>query len=319
MDKKALILGISGQDGAYLSKFLVTKGYTVVGTTRKFNSSSIENIARLGISEELKIIEFSASSPKNVKALLENVQPDEIYNLASVSSVSLSYNDPLNTFNSIVSNTLNILNSILELGLNTKFYTSSSAEIFGNKETSVADEQSTFAPVSPYAVGKASSNFVVDLYRSAYGIFACTGIMFNHESPLRPPTFVTRKIVDYIRAVEAGNCSGPLNLGDLSVKRDWGWAPEYVEAMWRMLAHDEPMDYVVATGVSQTLEELVNTMFSMANLQWQDYVEVDKNLYRKGESKYSIGCYARAQKNLNWQPKVVGEKVAEKLYAGSYY
>ena len=319
MTKTALICGISGQDGSYLAKLLIEKGYNVWGTSRDIETRSFVGLSRLGILDNVQLRSMSPSDFSNVWQVFSEIQPDEVYNLAGQSSVALSFSQPIQTMDSISNTTLNQLEAIRQLGLNAKFYNAGSGEIFGNITGIAADENTQFSPQSPYAVAKASSSWLVSVYRSSYGIHACTGILFNHESPFRHERFVTKKIVEFARMAAGGRQNITLKLGDLSVCRDWGWAPEYVEAMWLMLNQQEPQDLVISTGISQTLKEFTITVFEAAGLDWERYVVSDPLLFRPSDPAATVGNSSKARRVLNWQPVVVGKDVARKMYMNDFY
>ena len=254
--KKALICGVSGQDGAYLAKFLLDKGYVVCGTSRDAQMSSFHNLARLGIRNRINLESVAINDFRSVSQVLMKIQPDEVYNLAGQSSVGLSFQQPVETLDSISVGTLNFLEAIRFYSKPIKFYNAGSSECFGDTGGTPADESTPFRPRSPYAVAKSAAFWEVANYREAYGIFACSGILFNHESPLRPERFVTKKIVAAACRIASG-CNEKLYLGNISIQRDWGWAPEYIEAMWLMMQQGTPDDFVIATGrvtVSKSLQ-----------------------------------------------------------------
>ncbi|MCS6791575.1 MAG: GDP-mannose 4,6-dehydratase [Oscillatoriaceae bacterium SKYG93] len=300
--KKALICGISGQDGAYLAKLLLSKGYIVCGTSRDAEISSFRNLLRLGIREEVKLESMSLTDFRSVLQVLTKIQPDEVYNLAGQSSVGLSFEQPVETLESIATGTLNLLEAIRFTGGHVKLYNAGSSECFGDTGDKAADENTPFRPRSPYAVAKAAAFWEVANYREAYGLFACSGILYNHESPLRPERFVTQKIVAAACRIARGS-KEKLHLGDISVKRDWGWAPEYVEAMYLMLQQEQPDDYVIATGESHSLEEFVATAFSYVGLDWREHVVTDTSLYRPTDIACGRGNPAKAKEKLGWQAK----------------
>lgn len=300
--KKALICGISGQDGAYLAKLLLSKGYIVCGTSRDAEISSFRNLLRLGIREEVKLESMSLTDFRSVLQVLTKIQPDEVYNLAGQSSVGLSFEQPVETLESIATGTLNLLEAIRYTGGHVKLYNAGSSECFGDTGDKAADENTPFRPRSPYAVAKAAAFWEVANYREAYGLFACSGILYNHESPLRPERFVTQKIVAAACRIARGS-KEKLHLGDISVKRDWGWAPEYVEAMYLMLQQEQPDDYVIATGESHSLEEFVATAFSYVGLDWREHVVTDTSLYRPTDIACGRGNPAKAKEKLGWQAK----------------
>ena len=316
MSEKALIVGISGQDGAYLANLLISKGYEVWGTSRDVQNNTFDNLKTLGVFDKVKLRSMVLDELKNVWEVFEEVNPDQIYSLAGQSSVGLSFLEPKCTIDSIFKATLNQLEVIRQLCPNVRFYNAGSSEIYGNANILPSNENSQFFPVSPYGVAKASSTLLVKLYRECYNIFACTGILFNHESPLRQEHFVTRKITEFVRQIQEDPSynNGQLILGDLSIIRDWGWAPEYVEAMWKMLNKDSPSDYVIATGVEQSLKEFMISVFDCAGLDWQDYVVSDSNLFRSSDPKKTVGDPSNANKLLGWKPKTIGSEVARKLY-----
>jgi GDPmannose 4,6-dehydratase len=298
--KKALITGISGQDGAYLAKLLLDKGYEVYGTARDAQMASFANIERLGIRNQVQMLSMAPNDFRSVLHALTKAEPDEVYNLAGQSSVGLSFEQPVETLESISHGTLNLLEVIRFLQRPIRFYNAGSSECFGDTGGAAADEATPFHPRSPYAVAKAAAHWTVANYREAYNLFACTGILFNHESPLRPPRFVTRKIISTACRI-AGGSGERLNLGNISIARDWGFAPEYVDAMWRMLQQEKPEDYLIATGETNTLEQFVETTFQTLNLDWHDHVSVDTSLLRPSEIMVSRGNPAKAFKQLGWQ------------------
>lgn len=298
--KKALICGVSGQDGSYLAKLLLEKGYVVCGTSRDAQVSSFRNLLRLGIREKVQYESLVPTDFRSVLQVISKVEPDEIYNLAGQTSVGLSFEQPVETLESIATGTLNFLEAIRFTGAPIKFYNAGSSECFGDIGDRPADENTPFRPRSPYAVAKSTAFWQVANYREAYDIFACSGILFNHESPLRPTRFVTQKIVSAACAIAKGS-QDKLRLGNISVKRDWGWAPEYVEAMYLMLQQDQPDDYVIATGQSYALEEFVIDAFHAAGLNWQDHVVTDNSLLRPTDLAVSKGNPSKAKEKLGWQ------------------
>jgi len=296
---RALVCGVSGQDGAYLAKLLLGKGYEVYGTSRDAQVSTFSNLKELGVYSEVIVLSLAVNDFRSVLQVLHEVEPDEVYNLAGQTSVGLSFGQPVETMDSISGGTLNFLEAIRFLGKPIKFYNACSSECYGDTGLAGADEMTPFRPCSPYAVAKASSFWLVDNYRKAYEIFACSGILFNHESPLRPSRFVTRKIVSTACRIAAGS-DERLSLGNLEIKRDWGWAPDYVEAMWLMLQKEEPSDYVIATGASHSLSDFVELTFAYLDLDWKKYVDFDSALLRPVDIKYSCGNIAKAKRELGW-------------------
>ena len=299
--KRALICGVSGQDGAYLARLLMEKGYAVYGSSRDAQMSSFRNLARLDILDKVNLESVAVNDFRSVLQALMKIQPDEIYNLAGQSSVGLSFQQPVETLESISVGTLNFLEAIRFAGRPIRFYNAGSSECFGDINN-VADETTPFAPRSPYAVAKAAAFWEVANYREAYGLFACSGILFNHESPLRPERFVTKKIVAAACRIAAGRPE-KLHLGNIAIRRDWGWAPEYVEAMWLMLQQDKPEDFVIATGESHSLEEFVETAFSAVSLNWRDHVLLDPGLLRPTDLAAGRGNPAKARVRLGWQAR----------------
>ena len=297
--KKALICGVSGQDGAYLAQLLLGKGYAVYGTSRDAQIGTFRNLDRLGIISNVKVMSMAINDFRSVLQVIDRVKPDEIYNLSGQSSVALSFDQPVETLESLAIGTLNLLEGIRFMGLNSRLYSAGSSECFGDTGNSPADEATPFRPRSPYAVAKATAYWEVANYREAYGLFACTGILFNHESPLRPERFVTQKIVRAACRIAAG-CPERLRLGNLFVQRDWGWAPEYVVAMWLMLQKDVPEDFVIATGETNSLENFVSIAFSSVGLKWRDHVDIDTSLLRPSDLKMSSADPTLAKQKLGW-------------------
>ena len=313
-NKTALIFGISGQDGSYLAQLLLKKGYTVVGTSRDAQMSSFVNLRKLGIYDQVEVLSASLGDFRSVLQALKYAGPDEIYNLAGQSSVGLSFDQPVETFESIGIGTLNLLESIRFMDNGARLYNASSSECFGNTEGIPATEETPFRPRSPYAVAKAAAFWEVANYREAYGLFACSGILFNHESPLRPERFVTQKIVAAACRIAEGS-GEKLRLGNTSVQRDWGWAPEYVEAMWLMLQQDKPEDFIVATGATYALQDLVQEVFACLELDWQDHVELNPDLLRPTDIMVSLANPAKAEQKLGWKARFVMPDVAGMMVA----
>lgn len=298
--KKALISGISGQDGAYLARLLLGKGYRVFGTARDAQMASFKNLETLGIRQQVTLFSMALNDFRSVLQTLSRVEPDEVYNLAGQSSVGLSFEQPVETLESISIGTLNLLEVIRFLQLPIRLYSAGSSECFGDTSGAPADETTPFHPRSPYAVAKATAHWEVANYREAYKLFACTGILFNHESPLRPERFVTRKIISAACRIAAGS-GEKLQLGNISIARDWGLASEYVDAMWRMLQQETPVDYVIATGETNTLEVFVAETFAQLDLDWQEHVSTDPSLLRPSEIMVSRGNPGKAGKDLGWR------------------
>ena len=317
MQKKALICGISGQDGAYLARSLLKKGYQICGTSRDAQMSPFTNLKRLGIKEKISLESVALNDFRSVLQVLIKFEPDEIYNLAGQSSVGLSFQQPVETLESIATGTLNFLEAIRFTGAPIRFYNAGSSECFGDIGDCAADEQTPFRPRSPYAVAKAAAYWEIANYREAYGLYACSGILFNHESPLRPPRFVTQKIIQAACQIAQGH-ELTLSLGNMSIQRDWGWAPDYVEAMYLMLQQEHPDDYVIATGESYSLESFVDKAFSYVGLNWQDHVVSDPKLLRPTDLAVSRGNPSKAKNQLNWRPnykmpEIIPMMISEKL------
>jgi GDPmannose 4,6-dehydratase len=296
--KKALIIGVSGQDGAYLADLLLKKGYEVHGTSRDHEVGSFSNLRRLGIRDKVKLGSMVTSDFRSVLTALQKSDADEIYNLAGQTSVGMSFLYPVETFDSILIGTMNILECIRLLNKPVKFYNAGSSEVFGNTDTP-ATEDTHYSPRSPYATAKAAAHYAVANYRDAYDLFACTGILFNHESPLRPQRFVTSKIVSTAVRIANGS-SETLTLGNMNICRDWGWAPDYVEAMWKILQLSEPEDFVIATGEAQTLQDFVSYVFEELGLNWCEHVKSDASLYRPSDVDRSLGNPIKAAQKLGW-------------------
>lgn len=309
---KALICGVGGQDGAYLAQLLLDRGYEVWGTSRDAQITNFHNLEVLRIRQRVSLCSMAPTDFRSVLTVLTRCMPDEVYFLAGQSSVGLSFEQPVETLESITVGTLNMLEAIRFLGGKIKLYHASSSECFGDVGRTPANERTPFHPRSPYAVAKASAHWMVANYRDAYGLFACSGILFNHESPLRPSRFVTRKIVDAAIRIAEGS-DEKLTLGRLDIARDWGWAPEYVDAMWRMMQQDLPVDYVIATGVAVSLEEFVRHVFENVGLDWHDHVTTDTGFYRPSDIDWSQGDASRAKKGLDWEPQIKMPKLAKLL------
>lgn len=311
----ALIAGISGQDGAYLAQFLLARGYRVCGTSRDGGGHALRNLERLGIRDQLAISSMMPSDFRSVLHAVSATKPDEIYNLSGQSSVALSFEQPVETLESISTATLNFLEVIRYLGRDIRFYNAGSSECFGNTADAAADETTNFSPRSPYAMAKAAAFWQVANYRDAYKLFACSGILFNHESPLRQERYVTQKIARAAARIADGS-SEKLQLGNLDIARDWGWAPEYVDAMWRMLQQDTPKDFVIATGQSITLAEFAERAFAAVNLDWRDHVRTSDELLRPSDILTSRANPERASRELGWQAvSDVGDVVASMVAA----
>lgn len=312
--KRALICGVSGQDGAYLSKFLLDKGYEVFGTSRDAERSDFAKLRRLGIRERVTTLSLAPTEFRGVLEVLSRVEPDEIYSLAGQSSVGLSFEQPVETFDSIGVGVLNLLEAIRLRKAPVRFYNACSGECFGDTGEKGADENTPFRPRSPYAVAKAAAFWQVANYREGYRLHAVSGLLFNHDSPLRPIRFVTGKVIAAANRIARGSAE-KLHLGDLAIRRDWGWAPEYVEAMWRILQNDDPRDYVIATGVSHSLEEFVAETFGQLGLDWRESVVQNPALFRPTDVRMGCGNPAKARREIDWRARFGMRDVIREMLA----
>lgn len=310
--KTALICGVSGQDGAYLAEFLLSKGYSVIGTSRDAQTNDFSNLKRLGIHDRVKTLSMTSTDFRSVLQVLTQTEPDEIYNLAGQTSVGLSFELPVETYESITVGTLNLLEAIRFSGSTARLYNAGSGECFGETNGEPADENRAFRPRSPYATAKAAAQWTVTNYRESYNIHACTGILFNHESPLRPTRFVTRKVVSTACAIAAGTAT-TLTLGNIDIRRDWGWAPDYVEAMWMMLQIPEAEDFVIATGECNSLRNFCQTTFEILGLELSDHLRCRESLLRPSDIGANRGDPTKARTKLHWEAKVNFREVIERL------
>lgn len=298
MSKRALITGITGQDGAYLSKYLLTKGYEVKGIVRRLSENSLYGLTYLGIQEEIELIECDLTDFSQVVKILSSIRPDEIYNLAAQSSVSLSFQQPIGTINFNIISVLNLLETIRIVNPSIKFYQASSSEMFGKTVHLPISENSVIHPLSPYAISKASAHWTTINYREAYGLFTTCGILFNHESYLRSTNFFVKKVLqDSIRIKK--NEKATLNVGNIEIKRDFGYAPKYVEAMWKMMSIDKPDDYIICSGVSVLLRDIILHIFKNLSIP-EERLIVDKSLYRPTDIEDIYGAPYKAKVMLNW-------------------
>jgi len=310
--KTALICGISGQDGSYLAQLLLNKSYRVVGTSRDAQVSSFQNLNSLGIRQEVQFESMALNDFRSVLQVVNKVKPDEIYNLAGQTSVGLSFEQPVETMESIAVGTLNLLEVIRFTQQPIKLYNAGSSECFGDTGDRSADEETAFRPRSPYAVSKAAAFWEVANYREAYSLYACSGILFNHDSPLRPKRFVTQKIVLAACRIAVGKLD-KLVLGDISIQRDWGWAPDYVEAMYKMMQLDQPEDFVIATGEMHKLQDFVAAVFAYFGLDWQNYVISDRRFFRLTDIASSCGNPQKAKLTLNWEARYKMQAIAKMM------
>ncbi len=307
MQKKALITGITGQDGSYLAELLLGKGYEVHGIIRRassFNTGRLESVySDPHVSQtRLKLHYGDLSDGSGLSRLLEQIQPDEIYNLAAQSHVRVSFDAPEYTTDVTATGTVRLLEAVRQVGLHARIYQASSSEMYGRVQDIPQTEQTPFYPRSPYGCSKVYSYWISVNYRESYGMHVSNGILFNHESPRRGATFVTRKITRAVAHIAAG-LQKKLYMGNLDAKRDWGYAKEYVEAMWIMLQQDQPDDYVIATNETHSVREFLELAFAKVNLNWQEFVEIDERYYRPAEVDLLIGDYSKAKQKLGWSPK----------------
>ncbi|MFB2935242.1 GDP-mannose 4,6-dehydratase [Aerosakkonemataceae cyanobacterium BLCC-F154] len=310
MTKTALITGVTGQDGYYLSRLLLQKGYRVVGLVLPQRQS---NLAKLGsLVNKLEVYAVDMTDTKVLSGLLEQVKPQEIYNLAAPSFIPDSWDDPLGTLDLVTGTAIRLLTAVRQTGLAIRFYQASSSEMFGKVDCSPQDENTPFRPMNPYAAAKLHAHWTTVHHREYYNLFACSGILYNHESPRRSPQFVTRKVCLGVAAIKLG-ISDRLEIGNLDAKRDWGYAGDYVEAMWLMLQQKQPEDYVIGTGKLHSVKELVATAFESVGLDWTRYVVVNPNLVRPDEHFLLVANSTKAKQKLKWQPQLSLEKLLEKM------
>ncbi len=311
--KTALITGVTGQDGSYLAEFLLSKGYKVVGLKRRSSEISTSRIDHLFGDPNFLVEYYNLNDCSRAWQLLIKYKPDEVYNLAAQSHVRVSFETTEETVSSIVMGTLHLLNGIKEIVPEAKFYQASSSEMYGDNWEFPFNEESALKPVSPYACAKVCAHHLTRNYREGYGLHASSGILFNHESPRRGETFVTRKITRAAVAIKAG-LQDKLYLGNLDAKRDWGFAGDYVQAMWLMLQQEYADDYVIATGQTHSVKEFLEYVFEIAGLDIDKHVEIDERLFRPTEVPYLLGDSSKAQKTLGWKPTVDLKELAKMMY-----
>jgi GDPmannose 4,6-dehydratase len=311
-NKTALICGVSGQDGSYLAKYLLEKNYKVIGTSRDSDLNKFNNLKYLGIRDLISLTSMSLKDFRSVLQVISKYSPDEIYNLSGQTSVGHSFLQPIETYESITLGTLNLLEAVRFTNKNIKIYNAGSSEVFGNILQEPATELTRFMPRSPYAVAKAASYWQVENYRNAYDLFACTGLLFNHESILRPDRFVTHKIIKTAKSIHDG-IENKLVLGNINIERDWGWAPEYVNAMWKMLQLKNPTDFVIATGYSYSLREFIDKVFQKFNLDYRNHIIIDKNLFRPLDIVISRANPQKANDILGWKSETSFEQLIDIL------
>ncbi len=301
--KNVLITGITGQDGAYLAQFLLDKNYEVYGTYRRVSTPNFWRLQHLEIFDKINLIPAELIDAGSINEAIKISEPDEIYNLAAQSFVSASFEQPIGTGAITGLSVTRILEAIRQINPGIKFYQASTSELFGKGNDTFQNENTPFSPSSPYAAAKLYSYWMTKIYREGYNLFACNGILFNHESPLRGLEFVTRKISNGVAKIALG-IEKDLTLGNLDAKRDWGYAQDYVESMWLMLQQDKSDDYVIATNETHSVKEFVELAFEIAGLDWQKYVKVDKRFFRPLDVEFLLGDYSKAKKKLLWEPKV---------------
>ena len=316
VSKTALIAGVTGQDGAYLARHLLQQGYQVVGTSRDSQACNTSRLERLGILQDVDLRSLAPNDFRSVLKTLTVTAPDEIYNLAGQTSVGLSFEQPVECMESIAGGTLNFLESLRYLGLPSRFFSAGSSECFGDTGLQAANEVSVFQPRSPYAVAKSAAFWQVANYREAYGLYCCTGVLANHESPLRPSRFVTQKIISTVLAIKAG-AQQYLRLGNIDIWRDWGWAPEYVQAMHLMLQQDIPADFIIATGITNSLRDFVDAAFAAVGLNSSDHLQTDSTLLRPSDLKYSAMDPTRIDSALGWKASLGLPEIIERMMEGS--
>jgi GDPmannose 4,6-dehydratase len=316
MPHTALITGITGQDGAYLARHLLELGYRVVGASRDAQSCDISRLRLLGIQEDVELISLAPNDFRSVLKALASLELDEIYNLAGQTSVGLSFEQPVECMESIAGGTLNFLEVLRYLDAPTRLFSAGSSECFGDTKQEPANESTAFQPRSPYAVAKSTAFWQVANYREAYGIFCCTGILANHESPLRPQRFVTQKIIEGVQRIQRGE-SQELRLGNLDIWRDWGWAPEYVVAMHQMLQTPKANDYLIASGHTTSLREFVRLAFAAAELKAEPYLVSDATFLRPSDLKYSTMDPSLIEADLGWKANITLAEIVQRMYEGS--
>lgn len=313
--KRAIIIGITGQDGAYLAKLLLEKGYSVVGITRDSLDFKSINLRYLGIDSEIEVIELSTPNKEKILKIIKKVKPSEIYNLAAQSSVSYSFIDPFSTLDYNISSVLYWLECIKIFDQGIKFYHASSSEMFGNVPPIDLPlrESLIFKPASPYGISKAAAHWLALNYRETNEIFSSCGILFNHESPLRGANYVVKKIINSVVKIKLGINAGPLRLGNIQIKRDWGYAPDYVNAMWLIMQYKEPSDFLICSGNVWSLSELVSYVFDLLQLDREQYVILDKSLFRPIDLEIIYGDNSKAKDLLGWNYNLTNESLIQKL------
>ena len=322
MTKLALVTGVTGQDGSYLAELLLSKSYQVIGLHRRSSTNNFERIQSILHHHNFHLEEFDLTDPSGTSFIIDKYKPDELYNLAAQSHVGTSFKQPSTTFEIDAVGVINILESIRQFSAKTRLYQASTSEMFGKNYSTDSttglkyqDENTAFLPQSPYGVAKLASHRMIQIYREAYNIYCCSGILFNHESPRRGENFVTRKITKYLGQLVNKQIpfTTKLKLGNLEACRDWGHARDYVEAMWLMLQQDKADDFVISSGETHSIKEFLNAAFGLFNLDYEQFVEIDPDLYRPAEVEYLKGNSQKALNKLSWSPKISFEKLVEDM------
>tara|TARA_Y100001970_G_scaffold188729_1_gene229547 strand:- start:31403 stop:32356 length:954 start_codon:yes stop_codon:yes gene_type:complete len=312
MKKTALICGVGGQDGAYLSQLLIKKNYSVYGTSRDCQRNYFDSLKKLNIKSKINLISMDPKNFDSVVTVIKSIKPTEIYYFSAQSSVSLSFQKPVDTLESITLGILNILEVCRTVDFPVRIYNASSSECFGDTSDQPASEKTPFNPMSPYAIARSTGHKFVESYRNGYNLFAVNGICFNHESSLRNERFVTQKIISTVNKISAGS-KEKLYLGRIDISRDWGWAPEYVVAMWKMLQQDNPNDYIIATGQTSTLKEFIDIAFSQKKLNWKDHVLQKEEFMRPNDLTVSSADPSKIINELGWEPKILLNEIIKKM------
>ena len=308
--KKALITGITGQDGSYLAELLLSKGYEVHGIIRE--KYPVDSVNLSIVQRKVSVYAIDIANYSAIRELISSMKPDEIYHLAAQSNVAASFNDEIGTLDVNINSTHCILSSVKETSPRSKFYFAASSEMFGRALSGPQNEKTPFNPVSPYGISKVTGFYLTRMFREAYGIFACSGILFNHESPRRGAAFVTRRITQAVARIKSG-AQKELTLGNLTIARDWGFAPDYVRAMWLMLQQDVPDDYVIGTGESHTIKEFLTIAFSRAGLDWEQFVKSDSSLFRPIDIITMLADNTKARTVLKWAPTISFKELVERM------
>lgn len=307
-----MITGITGQDGAFLSKLLIDKGYRVCGIVSKLKRTRLKNLEYLGIVDHIELNKINLLNRNEIDHFISQIKPDEIYNLAAQSSVAVSFQNPYDTFDFNIRSSMNLLDAVRTVSPSTRFYQASSSEMYGKVASLPVTETSVLHPVSPYGISKAAGHWMAINHREAYGIFSCSGILFNHESVFRPDTFVTKKIIATAVDIKKGK-KKKLELGNIDIRRDFGYAPEYVKSMWLMLQQDAAGEYVIATNEAHSIREFVKLTFNCLGLDWEEHTVIDRNLFRHSDIDIIYGNPAKARRKLRWDYQIGFNRLIEML------